>query len=231
MSNIIIPIVTLTVTLVGGGFLLLFLRADKKRQPVSRDQASLQTAQAFINVKDIRDRFLYTRDGCVFLYIRLHSISIDLYSISEKNTLIRTLTAELSDIQRPFKFLAVSRPVDISPVIQEMTELLSEAGEKQKELLKQEIMQMSGYALSGDIVERQFYLMIWEKQEDGGEADLQKMAALFCEKFSVGGVMCEILQEKEIVRLLNLVHNPAYAHLEESDYEATIPLLMEEMRA
>ena len=146
MSNIIIPIVTLTVTLVGGGFLLLFLRADKKRQPVSRDQASLQTAQAFINVKDIRDRFLYTRDGCVFLYIRLHSISIDLYSISEKNTLIRTLTAELSDIQRPFKFLAVSRPVDISPVIQEMTELLSEAGEKQKELLKQEIMQMSGYA-------------------------------------------------------------------------------------
>ena len=60
MSNIIIPIVTLTVTLVGGGFLLLFLRADKKRQPVSRDQASLQTAQAFINVKDIRDRFLYT---------------------------------------------------------------------------------------------------------------------------------------------------------------------------
>lgn len=225
MQTIMIPIITLTVTLLGGGFLLLFLRADKKRQPVSRDQATLKTAQEFINVKDIRDKFLYTRDGYVFLYIRLHSISIDLYSISEKNTLIRTLTAELSDIQCPFKFLAVSRPVDISPVIQEMTELLSEAGKKQKELLKQEIVQMSGYALSGDIVERQFYLMIWEKQEEGCETDLQKVAALFCEKFSVGGVMSDILQEKEIVRLLNLVHNPAYAHLEEPDYKASIPLL------
>ena len=231
MPNIIIPIITLTVTLVGGGFLLYFLRSDKKRQPVSREQAALQTAQEFINVKDIRDKFLYTRDGYAMLYLRIHSISIDLYSISEKNILIRTLTAELSDIQRPFKFLAVSRPVDISPVIQEMTEMLSEAGEKQKELLKQEIVQMSGYALSGDIVERQFYLMIWEKHEEGCEADLQKMAALFCEKFGAGGVLCDILQEKEIVRLLNLVHNPAYAHLEEPDYEASIPLLKEGIRA
>ena len=41
------------------------------------------------------------------------------------------------------------------------------------------------------------------------------------------GVLCDILQEKEIVRLLNLVHNPAYSHLEEPDYEATIPLLKE----
>jgi hypothetical protein len=76
-------------------------------------------------------------------------------------------------------------------------------------------------------VERQFYLMIWEKQAEGCEADLQKTAALLCEKFSAGGVLCDILQEKEIVRLLNLVHNPAYSHLEEPDYEATIPLLKE----
>ncbi len=227
MQTMIIPMITLTVTLMGGGILLYFLRADKKRQPASGEQAAMQTAQEFINVKDIREKFLYSRDGYVFLYLRIHAISIDLYSTSEKNTLIRTLTAELSDIQRPFKFLAVSRPVDISPVIQEMTELLPEAGEKQKELLKQEIVQMSGYALSGDIVERQFYLMIWEKQAEGCETDLQKTAALFCEKFGAGGVPCDILQEKEIVRLLNLVHNPAYSHLEEPDYEATIPLLKE----
>ena len=85
---------------------------------------------------------------------------------------------------------------------------------------------MSGYALSGDIVERQFYLMIWEKQAEGCEADLQKTAALLCEN-SVLVVYCVIFCRKEIVRLLNLVHNPAYSHLEEPDYEATIPLLKE----
>lgn len=227
MPNIIMPIIMLTVTLVGGGLLLLFLKANQKRKPVSREQAAMQTAQQLINVKDIRDKILYTRDGHVFIYLRVHSISIDLYSVSEKNGLIRTLTAELSDFSHPFKFFAVSRPVDISPVIHEMTELLPEAGEKQKELLKQEIVQMSGYALSGDIVERQFYIVLWDRADEGCEADLQKLAALFCEKFSAGGIVCDILQDKEIVRLLNLVHNPAYAHLEEPDYEAAIPLLKE----
>ena len=98
MQTMIIPMVILTVTLMGGGILLYFLRADKKRQPASGEQAAMQTAQEFMNVKDIRDKFLYSRDGYVFLYLRIHAISIDLYSTSEKNTLIRTLTAELSDI-------------------------------------------------------------------------------------------------------------------------------------
>ena len=63
MQTMIIPMVTLTVTLMGGGILLYFLRADKKRQPASGEQAAMQTAQEFMNVKDIRDKFLYSRDG------------------------------------------------------------------------------------------------------------------------------------------------------------------------
>ena len=70
--------------------------------------------------------------------------------------------------------MAVSRPVDISPLIADMQSMLKDAGDKQKELLRQEILQMSGYALSGEIVERQFYISLWEKYEDGVEKDLFK---------------------------------------------------------
>ena len=226
MQSFIVPITMIAVTVLGGGFLLLFLKIDKRRSiPVSREQAALQTAQEFINVKDINDKILYTRDQQAFIYLRIHSISVDLYSASEKNTLIRTLSAELSDIQHPFKFIAVSRPVDISPLIHEMTDMLSEAEDRQKELLRQEILQMSGYALSGDIVERQFYIVLWEPYEDGCETELQKRAALLCEKFSSGGITSDVLNEKEIVRLLNLVNNPNYTHLEDAEYTASIPLL------
>ena len=83
----------------------------------------------------------------VFIYLRIHAISIDLYSKSEKNVLIKTLTAELSDIQYQFKFMALSRPVDISPLITEMSEMLKEAEDKRKELLRQEILQMGGFCL------------------------------------------------------------------------------------
>ena len=117
------------------------------------------------------------------------------------------------------------KPVDISPLITEMSEMLKEAEDKRKELLRQEILQMGGFALSGEIVERQFYIALWEKQEEGIERDLLKRASLLCEKFATGGVTCDILTEKEIVRLINLVNNPSYTHLEDAETAASIPVL------
>ena len=103
--------------------------------------------------------------------------------------------------------------------------MLKEAEDKRKELLRQEIVQMGGFALSGEIVERQFYIALWEKQEEGIERDLLKRASLLCEKFATGSVACDILTEKEIVRLINLVNNPSYTHLEDAETAASIPML------
>lgn len=225
MESLLFPIIMLAVTLAGGGILLLFLKSGRRNQQTDETSAAIQTAQQFINVRDIRGRHLYTRDGSVFIYLRIHAVSIDLYSKAEKNTLIKTLTAELSDIQYPFKFMALSRPVDISPLITEMGDMLKDAEEKRKEILRQEILQMGSFALSGEIVERQFYVALWERQEEGSERELQKRAALLCEKFAAGGVACDILAEKEIVRLLNLVNNPSYTHLEDAETAASIPTL------
>lgn len=225
MESLLFPIIMLAVTLTGGGILLLLLKKARKSPQTEAESAAMQTAQQFINVKDIKDKYLYTRDRMVFIYLRIHAISIDLYSKSEKNVLIKTLTAELSDIQYPFKFMALSRPVDISPLITELGEMLKEAEDKRKELLRQEILQMGGFALSGEIVERQFYIALWEKQEEGTERDLAKRASLLCEKFATGGVACDILTEKEIVRLLNFINNPSYTHLEDEETAASIPTL------
>lgn len=230
MDSLLFPIIMLTVTMAGGGIMLLFLKSGKKHVQTEGANVAARTAQQFINVADIRDKCLYTCDGMIFIYLRIHAVSIDLYSNAEKSTLIRTLTAELSDIQYPFKFMAMSRPVDISPLIGEMSHMLKEAEDKRKELLRQEILHMGSFALSGEIVERQFYIALWEHvgetdavNETGRE--LQKRAALLCEKFAAGGIMCDILGEKEIVRLLNLVNNPAYIQTEDSEASASIPML------
>ena len=231
MAGLLFPILLLAVTLVGGGIFLLVLKHQKRGNPASGECTAIRTAQEFINVRDVKDKYLYTKDGMVLTFLRVHSISIDLYSKSEKHSLIRQLTAELSDIQYPFKFMAVSRPVDISPLIADMQSMLKDAGDKQKELLRQEILQMSGYALSGEIVERQFYISLWEKYEDGVEKDLFKRAALLAEKFSGNGIGCDVLTEKEIIRLLNLVNNPSYTHLEDTEYSASVPTLKEDIYA
>lgn len=228
MQGLIFPIIMLAVTLIGGSLLLLYIKYSNKNKKRNEEIETIKTAQEFINVKDIKDKYLYTNDNMIMMFIRIHSVSIDLYSKTEKNTLIKTLTAELSDIQYPFKFIALSRPVDISSLISDMSEMLKYSDDKRKELLRQEISEMSGYALSGEIVERQFFISVWYKFEDGIEREIHKRASLLCEKFVNSSIVCEILMEKEIVRLLNLINNPSYTHLEDSNFEASIPILQEE---
>jgi len=219
----IIPIIIIIVCLIGGA--VVFLKKDKKKskETLNKDE---QTANEFVNVKDIKDRFLYTRDGQIIMYIKINPISIDLFSEREKKQLNKTLTAEISSEQKPFKFLAVSRPVDISPLINEYTQIIaSTSDQKQKDLLRNEMMVMSNYALSGDVVERQFYIMLWEEYEEGVERDLSKRCYEFISKFESGSIRCEILKEQDIVRLCNLINNPAYSNIEDTEFEATIPIL------
>lgn len=230
MNSLLFPIIMLAVTLIGGGIFLMVFKNGKNPAQGGGASPAARTAQQFINVADIRDKCLYTCDGTVFTYLRVQPVSMDLYSNAEKAALIKTLTAELSDIRYPFKFMAMSRPVDIAPLVGGLNDMLKEAGDGRKELLRQEILQMGSFALSGEIVERQFYIALWEytgETNAAGEAgrELQKRAALLCEKFAAGGIACAILGEKEIVRLLNLVNNPAYTQWEDCETSAGIPML------
>lgn len=225
MEGLLFPIIMLTITLIGGGILIFVIQHQKLRIEEDRISVELKTAQEFINVKDIKEQYLYTNDGMILMFLRLPSISIDLYSTIEKKTLMKQLTAELSDIRYPFNFLAVSRPIDISPLILDMQGILKTADNVRKELLRQEVLEMSSYALSGEIVERQFYISIWEKYEEGIEREISRRASLLAEKFSINGVHCESLKAKEMIRLMNIVNNPSYIHLEDTEFEAIIPTL------
>ncbi len=208
----VIPILVIIICIISSVVVLVIKNKNKIQSKTNLTNAQI-TANEFINVKDIRDRFLYTRDGQIIAYIKISPISIDLFSDNEKEQMCRVLTAELSSNKKPFKFLAVSRPVDISPLINEYTQLLSETSDqKQKELLRNEMMVVSNYATSGEVVERQFYIMLWKRYQDGVENDLIKECREFCQKFESLNICCEIINEQEIVRLCNLINNPAYTY-------------------
>ncbi|WP_010249509.1 hypothetical protein [Acetivibrio cellulolyticus] len=208
---------------IGIGAYFYIKKTDSKKSLQADEQ--LKTANEFVNVKDIKDKFLYTRDNMVLCFLKINPISIDLFSKSEKNLIIKQLTVDISGIQHPFKFIAVSRPVDISPLITELSELLTTSDLKQKELLKQEILEMSTFALSGEVVERQFYIVLWEKDDEGAQKDLLVRAKDLSNNFIDNGIGCDILEQQDIVRLCNLINNPAYMHLEDSNFEPSIPII------
>lgn len=201
----IMPIIMIALCLLGSiGYFILIKHKSVKKQHQS-------TTQDFINIVDIKDNFLYTRDGYIMSYFRIQPISIELLSEREKESLCNVLTAELSSINEPFKFLAISRPVDISGLLEEYTEILHNTKDQiQKSLLRKEIYEMNDYALSGEVVERQFYIVLWQKHNKNAESDLLKRTKEFMKCFDNCGVKCTLLREGEILGLCNLVNNSIY---------------------
>ncbi|MFA5576317.1 MAG: hypothetical protein WCZ27_05950 [Tissierellaceae bacterium] len=221
----IFPIIMLTLTILGGGGFFIFNKINKiNNSKISEKQ---QTAQDFTNVADIGN-FLYSRDKYVFGYLKISPISIELLSDREKRSLAKSLTAELSALQSIFRFIAVSRPIDITPLINNYSQILLDSNDqKQKELLRHEMYSISDYAMNGENVERQFYIRLYQRQEEGAEKELIAKLNDLSERFGRRGVRSNILKEKDIVRLCNLVNNPAYSHIEDSDFKAVIPMMLE----
>ena len=84
---------------------------------------------------------------------------------------------------------------------------------------------MSSLAVSGDTVERQFYIKIWEKAHENTERELLQRLKYLEGYLLDAGVRSEILGRQDIIRLCNLINNPAYVHLEDSDADPVIPMI------
>ncbi len=224
----VFPIVMIGICVLLGGGVFLYVKFPKKQALAREADPAVKSANEFVNVRDVRGKFLYTQDGLVLAYLRIMPFSMDLYSGNEKKQIARQLTANLSAVQYPFQLLAVSRPVDISPLLSELSSTLIRSEDaKQKELLRQEILEMNTYALSGDVVERQFYIKLWDKEGDDAERELLQKLKCMEGYFGDVGIRTEILGQQEIVRLCNLINNPACVHLEDADFSPSIPVLAE----
>lgn len=87
------------------------------------------------------------------------------------------------------------------------------------------MLEMNTLTLSGEVVERQFYLILWQRQNDGTERDLLDKAKRLAQHFEDGQVQTQLLKQQDIVQLCNLVNNPSYTHLETAEPENVIPFL------
>ncbi len=229
MKELLFPLSMIVLCFLALGTMLIFMKRSKhndKRKEDTKTLALKLTAQDFVNVRDIVDTILYNKDDYLISYIKVQPISLDLLSKGEKKTLTKKLTEEFSDMEHSFKFIAVSRPVDIAPLVNEYADLLSSSSDPiQKELLRNEIRITSEFSLSGEVVQREFYYMLWEKDGDYARDDLRKRANDFLLKLENAGLKSEILRKPEIIRLCNLINNPAFAAIEDTNIEPIIPII------
>ena len=191
----------------------------KKKEKKKKLTAEQTTAQEFTNVLNIQNNYLYTRDGYVIGYIKIIPVSVGLLSKREKETLVKQLTAELSVEKEPFHFLAISRPVDMQPLLESYAHLRNETSDPyRRELLRKEMENLSDFTFGDEIVES-------KKAAEDVERHLKKRISEFAEHFEAVGIKTEIIKDQDIVRLCNLVNNPAVVSIEDEMTDASIPIL------
>lgn len=203
-------------------------KLKKKVHPEDEKKLFRQvTANDFMNLRDVREQFLYTKDGKIFVYLRILPISLELLSDREKKSKIATFSAEFSNEKTPYKLFSITRPIDVSGLIYNLSTLKNESTDRyRKNLLANEIADINKFALSGEITERQFYMALWQNGKDrNATAELLRKANDVMQRFHGCGIQTDICSETEIKKFLNLFANPAYAHMEDGAIEEYIPFI------
>lgn len=223
--QIAIALVTLALC---GGFLWWFRKSENRRSFKRSEEESAERerkAQEFVNARDLGENCLYTNDGYIFAYIKIEGLNLELYSRQEQKLICRELSAALSGIKRPYKSDAVSRPADISRPLSEYQRLYNSAAGGRKKLLSSDMNELAAMVTTGETLERQHYIAIWDTVQRSDERTITAAAQEIVKKYTDNGIHAELLDKKGIVHLLNLVNNPAYVHIENTNIEDVISVL------
>jgi len=184
------------------------------------------TCNEEVGILDIKNNYIYTRDGYVISGIKVNSINTQLLTEREKQNLITELSSELSSEQNDIKYFNIARAVDITPLQDFITELISTTDNAiQKRLLKTHLKEVQRMSLNGEIVERQSFIMINSKRTDNCEKDLLKRCIELADKFERCDIHTEILDESSLIQLCNSFLNMNYANREDVEVEDRVLML------
>ena len=187
----------------------------------------VSTAQQEINILDIKNNLIYTRDNLIIAILKINSLNMQLFSKKELKNKIKDITSELSTETKEFKMTSIARPVDVGSLIDFLRNILNNSTDSiQKRLLRENIRETLNLTLVGDAVERQNLLIISEVLSDNAEQEIQKRAREIVQKFDNCGMKLEILNDQYLIQVCNSFTNMSVANKEDSDYQDYIPHLV-----
>ena len=164
----------------------------------------VSTAQQEINILDIKNNLIYTRDNLIIAILKINSLNMQLFSKKELKNKIKDITSELSTETKEFKMTSIARPVDVGSLIDFLRNILNNSTDSiQKRLLRENIRETLNLTLVGDAVERQNLLIISEVLSDNAEQEIQKRAREIVQKFDNCGMKLEILNDQYLIQVCN----------------------------
>lgn len=182
-----------------------------------------QSLNEFLNIKNIKENYLYTLDEQVISFIKVNPMNIELLSDKELEEKMDSSSIEFSNEQYPYKIIVVPRAVDISDYIREQEELRNKLTDDTCiEIINNRIISTTEMIENKNIIENEFYIMIYDSNKDNIEIELNKRANNWVGRLKNCGLKSEILEERDIILLIKSFTIPEFARTEGTDYTDNI---------
>lgn len=182
-----------------------------------------QSLNEFLNIKNIKENYLYTLDEQVISFIKVNPMNIELLSDKELEEKMDSSSIEFSNEQYPYKIIVVPRAVDISDYIREQEELRNKLTDDTCiEIINNRIISTTEMIENKNIIENEFYIMIYDSNKDNIEIELNKRANNWVGRLKNCGLKSEILEERDIILLIKSFTIPEFARMEGTDYRDNI---------
>lgn len=182
------------------------------------------TVNEYINVADIKNNMLYTKDNFIIGFIKIGTVSISTMSKTDVNILTKTLSSEFASFKDNLRMLKISKPVDISKIVNLYRNMYKNSTNlKQKELLREATLFLHKYSINGNELENEYYFIVRENLNNFSE--LEKKLTNITRKFQSGKIQANVCTTEEIARLCNLFANSSYGNIETMELEDSLTII------
>lgn len=214
------------VIILGSGCLLYLHKRKLKDSDEDKETYRSDTANNFLNVKNVINSQLFSKDDHMCSYIKIEPVNINLMEEKDMRLMSEALAAEFSGIFHDFKFIAVSKPEDNSELISQYSrERQNTTNSIRRAIFLEEITSSQERVQNLEVPTREFYFMLWKENET--EKDFIKRAVDFRDRLIRCRIQAKIASQKEIIKLIEQTTSPQYVVDEELNPEINFTFITE----
>lgn len=171
-----------------------------------------QSLNEFVNVKDIKGIYLFTKDGYVIGYLQIHHFPIDLVSEEELEARTDMGVSSYDGDRKDWIYQSFPREANLDGYKDQLKKSyqseIDHVGKRR--ILGEMIQEAVKLTTSGENYDHQHYIKIWKKIGSNQMDSMQQLKSRleeFKERYSLLGIKTEIIGYEEIIKLCNLFGN------------------------
>lgn len=206
--------------------------AGNPSTPASRPNGI--SSQQWLPIKDVSNGFIVRKDGALVCAIRVQPINLNLLSTNEKRRKVKSLEEVLNGTDYSIQIISIARPVDLDAYIAKLQKIRSQEENSIKHrLLGDYISQAAAVAVTGDALDRQFYILLDEfptNKHHQSEAILIRRATELISNLNSADLSSHLCSDEELRELLFIFTHPAQAAYERAPQSSIMFQPIFEMR-